>query len=469
MHLVGEATATGRPDHGEPIFIELDVSAEWEPPSGENPRVRPTWWIGFLLAPLLVFGLVTGGDRKTSLDPVFELAAGTQQRALIGDILYVTTGSPGELRAYDVPSGRMLWRRAATDDDIEWQRFGETIAIARAGADGVEPSVEVVDGPTGLTLWRRDGVAVVGGGEGQIVLRRFVLAGPTDSRDRDSVLIGVDRRTGVPSWSEALARGVAAFVVQTSDGEPGDAGAHVVISESDGSVRTLAVGTGTTNPPGGAEAWQPRRRDRTPSTMPAIPCLVYLSGAQAGSQDSRTVCLPDDIRGVMLDVTSGKRDGALDGLSAPGRAIEIDDGTITVTDTRTGNVIRVLRGWSGVGVLNGDRIVLARTAAGSEAAAGSDSGERGSEKGVTGERASLAGAGGEVEGAGSSVSGKASRRSQIERSLLATMDPSSGRLTVLGLLPSDMGNPACVGAGSYLLCSGGSRLGVWRLERSALA
>jgi outer membrane protein assembly factor BamB len=341
MGTIGAVTTSDRLVDDEPILIELDLTTEWTPLDSTTAAPRQGFWITIVLAPLMVLALLAGGGRVPTLDPVFTLGMGTLQRELIGDVLYVTPRSVDELRAYDLRTRRLMWSRPTTEGDLQWARHGEIITISKtAAADGL-PAVEVLDGATGRALWRRSAAVVVGGGATSVVLRQFSApaAGtkgyPLRTSQRagegsrvliaeQTSLVGLDARAGTTIWSRQVPLTAATFTLASPGRGVTNDGRGVLVVDSDGVIRAMDLATGEVIATPGADEWQLRSEGR--ADRPVISCLVYLSGLQAGTMNSRAVCLPDAIRGIATGATWAPEAGSGD------LSVEIDeDGTAVGT------------------------------------------------------------------------------------------------------------------------------------------
>lgn len=446
MNMIGAVSAPDQPVDDDSILIELDLTTEWTPPLATTPAPRQGLWLTVLLAPLLVLSLVAGGERARTLDPVFTLGMGTLQRELIGDVLYVTPRSADELRAYDVRQKRLMWSRPTTDSDLQWVRHGQVIAISKSAGPGKLPAVEILEGATGRVLWRRASAVVVGGDSTTVVLRQFsqatagtqgrqlrtsprtssrtsaVVSGETPRAfvAEQTALIGVNARTGMTVWSRGVPLTAATFTLAESSRSLATGDRGVLVVDSGGTVRAIDLATGKVLATPGADEWQLHSGGTT--TQPLISCLVYLSGLQAGTMDSRAVCLPEAIRGVAAGATGSARNWAAgDGSETLSVKVK-DDGTILLVEAASGTVVRTLRGWAGAGVINeGLDLIIAQT-------------------------------------------GQEAKPNPV----LAAVDTTTGRLRVLARIPDGMSAPTCRETGEYLMCYAGSTLGVWRMDRSTL-
>ncbi len=409
MNLVHSGPAAGDCDDGQPAVIEIDVSGPWSPPDAVAP-VHPTWWLAAVLTPLLVLGLAAGGERAAPLAPVVQLSIPAQRGAVIDHVLYATDAASAAIRAYDLPGGRLLWQRRPRDGEtLDWQAHGDIIVISTVGDDGTGRaipdaggrSIEVLDGTTRRPLWHRGSAAVIGAAGDVVVVRQFAA----DAAGSASTLVGVDRRSGGEIWSISTAPGAATFAVAAP---PAGDSSVLIVADPDGTVHGYDLASGAETEITGAGGGI--------AGSPAIACNVYVSGAEAGQSGFRTVCLPSDLTASMVDPSDVR-------WSASGRIGRLAAG-IVATDrdgAAVGNGpepgIRVPPGWTEVGTADDGRmLVLAQATT-----------ERG-------------------------------------RGLLAGIDRASGGMQILGRLPAAMGLPSCGGTGAaYLLCTDGTRLGVWRL------
>jgi outer membrane protein assembly factor BamB len=437
---------------------------QWEPPVAWSRRFgREARWLALALVAAVVAGLLAAGGARPPQRPVFRLDYQVLEvAAAAGRVFAIRYGNAGggrRIEAFDARAGRPLWSLpVGLEHHLAFARGGTLLTVSgNNGRDAQDSVVTAFDPATGAELWHRDAVGIVGWA-GDVILGRDLTdlpeprqpdADPTaepEPLQHEQRFFAFDRRTGQVAWTLVVPAGSAvsfgrdraqpyrltSLFELDPDGrlrvrdlrtaavtgerrldwsgpfdmfdvsDDGLLGARqiVVSRPGTGGVDVLDGGTG-------ARLWH--RADEPYSGLFACAAERYCTTRDGGLDaiDAATGLAAWHVEGYPNVLWSDGRYLVVGGFQeAPAQ-------TVVVVDGRTGAVLHRLDGWAGAWSTRA-QVVVSRAA---------------------GERTSV----------------------------VATLDPASGRMSVLGRGDRWFGQPQCDVDGRTLACLASGDLSVWRL------
>jgi len=253
----------------EPRVIELDVSAEWEPPR-RRPVIRTSGarlpgarlpgarlpgarWLAVVAGVLAVLATMGGSAPARSLDPVFRLSADVRQLVAAPGLLVALVQSVGTdpvVRAYRLGDFSLAWQTSVEGNHI-WA-MADSLVIEQQSAQGT-PELHVLDAATGRERWHRRQSSALGGiGDLMVLLEGLptgdslapegrVAPAEVGTNDGAESFLGVDRRTGEVRWAAQLRPGASMQTASSPD--RGELTALIEV-DRDGGIRARDPATG---------------------------------------------------------------------------------------------------------------------------------------------------------------------------------------------------------------------------------
>ena len=202
-------------------LIELDISAQWQPPDEPVLRHRPRPWtaaVAVLVATLL---LPVAGDRVGLAPPVLQPSASSQVLLVTADRVYTVTQpaqNPVTLNAYRLPSGARLWAVPMRQGFAITHADDRHVIIFDSGPEQHDSVIDVLDAGTGETVWQRTGL--VGAALAGDLLVTQNPGG--DQPDAPFTFIALAVDDGTRRWSVTTPDGSLVGAVDGSGTEDGD-------------------------------------------------------------------------------------------------------------------------------------------------------------------------------------------------------------------------------------------------------